>query len=264
MRARTNKAKGAQAGTANSIAERVLDVLLAFNEDKPTWTVAELAEHFRMPKTTAYRYVNSLRGYGLLIENQAGGYRLGPRFFPLARIAKRGTSIIEIATPYLTELNERFNETVILNELLGYEVVALIRMAARRPVTITVSRGQILPNPASSSSQVLFAFMPEAEREKLLKMIEPVRYTAKTETDVNAIRKKLDVIRRDGYAFNDEGLDEGVSAIAVPVLVGGSVKHTISIAAPSYRIRDDNFSEMLAALKRAAGYIGDQVSQMEL
>ena len=87
---------------------------MLFSEDKPIWSTAEIAQHFGMPRTTTYRYLASLRSYGLLVEDASGGYRLGPRIFPLARVAKAGTSILTIALPHLSTLNRDLGEAVTL------------------------------------------------------------------------------------------------------------------------------------------------------
>ena len=93
-------------GSVNSTADRAIDILLLFSEDRPVWTTAEIAAHFDMPRTTIYRYLGSLRSYSLIVEDNAGGYRLGPKIFPLAQAARAGTSILKVAEPFLEELNQ--------------------------------------------------------------------------------------------------------------------------------------------------------------
>jgi AraC-like DNA-binding protein len=120
-----------KAGAANSTADRAIDILLLFSEDRPVWSVAEISEHFGMPRTTTYRYISSLRSYALIVEDASGGYRLGPKIFPLARVAKAGTSIITVASLHLEELNGAFGEAVTLYERIGHESIALDRFESR-------------------------------------------------------------------------------------------------------------------------------------
>jgi hypothetical protein len=72
-----------------------------------------------MPRSTAYRYINSLRSYALIEEDANGGFRLGPRIFPLARVAKASASVLTMAAPHLAELNRKFSESVTLLRTRG-------------------------------------------------------------------------------------------------------------------------------------------------
>ena len=51
--------------------------------------MAEIAAHFDMPRSTIYRYLVSLRSYALIVEDDKGGYRLGPKISVGAGRARR-------------------------------------------------------------------------------------------------------------------------------------------------------------------------------
>jgi len=242
----------AKIGAANSTAERAIDTLLIFSDQRPVWTVAELAEHFGMPRSTMYRYLNTLRGVGLIAEEEQGRYRLGPRILQLARVAKQNSSILRVASPVIAELNKRFNETVILNEKIGHEMITLERVDTRHNVSVSSLRGQLLPWPAAASAKVLLAFAAPEERQALLRLMSPVRYTAKTIATRAALRAAVTNIQTQGYAVGDEELELGVRGIAVPIFWKGECRFTLSIAVPSFRLPDDKLPEMIDAIKAAA------------
>src|SRR3990172_2284296 len=81
-------APGPRLRAANTTADRAIDTLLLFSDEKPNWSAAEIAARFDMPRSTVYRYLNTLHTYALIVEDADGGFQLGPRIFPLARIAK--------------------------------------------------------------------------------------------------------------------------------------------------------------------------------
>ena len=176
---RRNAANAASTKTssANSTADRAIDILLLFTEERPTWLMAEIAAHFDMPRSTIYRYLASLRSYALIIEDDSGGYRLGPKIFPLAQAARAGTSILKVAQPYLDKLNREFGEAVTLYERVGHESIPLLRLESRHSVKMIYSRGQMLPWPAAASSKVLLAFAPPGDQEAILRLLVPVRFT---------------------------------------------------------------------------------------
>jgi IclR family transcriptional regulator, KDG regulon repressor len=258
-----NTVRSSKSGAANATADRAIDILLLFSEQQPVWTMAQIAAHFAMPRTTTYRYVNSLRSYGLIAEDASGGYRLGPRIFPLARIAKASSSVLAIAAPHLAALNEKFGEAVILYERLGHEVIALQRNECRHRVSINYFRGQLLPWPATASAKVLLAHAPPDEQKAIMRLLEPVRYTTRTTRTLGELRKALAQILEQGYAYSDQERDEGVRGIAAPIVGREQTRHCVTLSGPVFRLTDRKVLEMIAAVKRAARMISQDLGKTE-
>jgi DNA-binding IclR family transcriptional regulator len=252
-----------KAGAANSTADRAIDILLLFSEDRPIWSTTEIAEHFGMPRTTTYRYISSLRSYALIVEDESGGYRLGPKIFPLARVAKAGTSIMTVAAPHLAELNRAFGEAVTLYERVGHESIALDRRESRHRVKMMYTRGQILPWPGAASAKVLLANAPPSEQEAIFRLLVPVRYTAKTIKSPKLLRSALKRIRDQGYAYSDQEREEGVRAIAAPIFSAGEGRYCVTMSGPLFRMTADKLTAMIAAVRRAAQRITDDLKTIE-
>ena len=252
-------------GSANATADRAIDILILFSEERPVWSVNDIAAHFAMPRSTIYRYVSSLRTYALIAEDERGGgaYRLGPRVFTLARVARSNTSVIRIAAPQLAALSERFGELVVLNQRVGREMITLDRIESRHRVAISYTRSQLLPWPATGSAKLLFAYAADAEREELTTLLQPQRYTGKTLATRAALLKELARIRHDAYALTDEERDEGVWGVAAPVTMRGEVQHCIAIAVPRFRITEKKRSEIITATVAAASAITRALAAMD-
>ncbi|MGE0799557.1 MAG: IclR family transcriptional regulator [Lautropia sp.] len=246
--------------SANSTADRAIEVLLLFTEARPLWHAADIAERFGMPRSTTYRYLNTLKSYALVVEDERGGYRLGPRLFPLARTARRTTGIARIAPPHLEELQAPFGETVILFERVGHAIFPIERLESRHPVTVKVSPSQIAPWPANPSAKLMLAFAPPSEQEVLFAQLTPVRYTTKTISSFSALRKALASIRAQGYATGDEERDEGVGGVAAPIVTQGVVRYGIGVAAPSFRLQGQRLVELTAAVRRAAARVSEALA----
>ena len=253
----------AKAGAANSTADRAIDILLVFSVERPVWSATEIATHFDMPRSTTYRYINSLRAYALIVEDENGGYRLGPKIFPLARIAKASTSILRIAAPHLAELNNTFGETVTLYERVGQEAIPLDMLESRHRVRITYTRGALLPWPATASAKVLLAHASQEDQEAIFRLLVPVRYTEKTIKTRKALRMVLDKIRRDGYAYSDHEREQGVRAIAAPIFSRGDGRYCVTMSGPSFRLTDEKLSGMIAAVRTTALKISEYLQTTE-
>lgn len=246
-------------GAANSTADRAIDILMVFSEDKPVWSTGEIAEHFGMPRSTTYRYLTSLRSYALIVEDRHGGYRLGPRIFPLARVAKAGTSIMMIAMPHLVELNRKLSEAVTLYERVGHQSIPVERLESRHSVKMIYSRGQILPWPGAASSKVLLAHAPPDEQEAIFRLLVPVRYTAKTIKTPKLLRAALKKIVAEGYAYSDQEREEGVRAAAAPIFSRGEGRYCVTMSGPMFRFTVDKLPAMIAAVRATAQRITDEL-----
>ncbi len=253
----------AKVGAANSTADRAIDILLIFSVERPVWSAIEIAARFDMPRSTTYRYINSLRAYALIVEDESGGYRLGPKIFPLARVAKAGTSILKIAAPHLAELNGKFSEAVTLYERVGHEAIPLDMLESRHRVRITYTRGQLLPWPATASGKVLLAHAPQEDQGAIFRLLVPVRYTEKTIKTRKALRTVLDKIRRDVYAYSDQEREQGVRAIAAPIFSRGDGRYCVTMSGPSFRLTDEKLSAMIAAVRTTALKISEDLQTTE-
>ena len=239
---------------ANSTATKAIDIMLLFSEQKTTWSALEIADALAMPRSTIYRYLNSLRVYGLLVENESGGFRMGPRIFELARVARASTSILRIAEPHLIGLRDRFDEAVTLYERVGMDMVFLDRYASRQRITVTFERSRLLPWPGHASAKLLLALAPESERNACLAVMKPVRYAAKTLPDKPALLTELERIRRDRHAISDEEIGNGMWAVAAPVFSADEARYCVSVAAPKFRIagKSQLAKQILTATKATA------------
>src|SRR4051812_43888338 len=100
----THKPESATSPARNTTADRAIDVLLLFNEQRPILSAEEVAEILGMSRSTTYRYLLSLRSYGLVEEGDINGeFRLGPAVFHLARVARKGLGLSEVALPVMHE-----------------------------------------------------------------------------------------------------------------------------------------------------------------
>lgn len=252
-----------QIGAANSTADRAIDILLMFTDEHPSWSASDIAAHFGMPRSTTYRYLNSLRSYALIVEDERVGFRLGPRVFPLARVAKTHMSIVKIAAPAMAAFAAKFEELVVLHQRVGHEIITLDRIESPQRVSLSSTRSHLLPWPATSSAKVLLAYAPDQEREAIMRMLHPVRYTANTLTTKSALKADLEKILKKGYGITDEERDEGVWGVAVPVFERGEARYCVAAAVPRFRMTEEKEAAMVTALRQTAANITETFATVD-
>ncbi|WP_063005815.1 IclR family transcriptional regulator [Nocardia salmonicida] len=243
----------------NSTADRALDVLLLFSADKPVWTGTEVATGLGVARSTGYRYLQSLTTNGF-IEEAAGGFRLGPRIFQLARLARAGLGLSEAALPVMRSLAAQVNETVLLTRRSGRSVVCLDLVEAQHAVRLSYERGQVLPINAGAAAEVLLAWADPAEVTTVLEQAPLERFTPKTLTEPEALRKRLSHIRKVGVAISQGELDPHILGVAAPIRnAEGSVCAAVSIAALAARVPRSQLRDVEHAVREAAVTISRQL-----
>ena len=247
----------------NAVADRAIDILLTFSDDKPVLTANELRKARGMSRSTIYRYLASLRTKGLIAEEPEGGFRLGPKMIEMARIARREYSILDIAKPYLQDMADQCGEVVQLTERVGRATIILEVIESKHRIGITYLRGQMLPSPAGAAAKVLLAFAPPEQVDELFGAVKLQPYTKNSITDPAELRRHLETVRKNGYALNDEELDEGIRAVAAPVYSRGKVRYAASIVGPTFRMTDDKLPQLIELVKTCAAQISARLKDFE-
>lgn len=241
---------------SNSVIDRLLDILLLFNEGRESWSIDDITQTLNLPKSTCYRLVRALHERGFLEKSSTSNYQLGVTFMRLSRVALSSNRDIRLmALPSMKRIAEAVKESVSLMRLINRQVVCVESIEGQYALRVSMQQGRIQPLHAGASSRVLLANLPEEDWKKYLDF--PLqRFTDNTITDFDMLRENLRRVRQLGYAISDGELEVGPQAIAVPLMKGrDEVIAALSIEAPRIRMTDEVVSNYLELLKREAAYI---------
>ena len=121
------------------------------------------------------------------------------------------------------------------------------------PLRHVVQVGDELPLWAGASSKVLLAYAPDA----LLARV--ARRSPAGERHSGELREWAAVARRDGYAVSHGERDEGLSAVAVPVIGrSGAVVAALSLSGPTLRFSAERVAAFTTDLKQAAARMSER------
>ncbi|WP_028473652.1 IclR family transcriptional regulator [Nocardioides alkalitolerans] len=239
----------ARSDSGESVVERVVRILEAFDPEMPALTIGALAERADLTTSTTSRLVDQMVSHGLLRRDDQRRVRVGIRMWELASRASPTLALRQVAMPFMEDLLAIVGHHTQLGVLDQREVLFLERLSARNAViNITKIAGR-LPLHASSSGVVLLAHASRALQEEVLRA--PLRtYTDRTVRDPVELRRMLAEVRRVGYAVCPGFIDPAATGVAVPVRdPRGRVIAGLAIVVPS---EGDHVTANLGAL-RAAG-----------
>jgi len=239
-----------------------LEILLAFSRNCPSLSSEKIAEQIGVPRSTVYRYLQTLLAYSFLEhDHRPGHFRLGPSLLELANSVKYGSTLTERALPLMRWLRDKTGESVFLCVAHGSHAICIERVESAQSIKFSFERGRRMPLHAGASAKALLAFMDKQRREGVLKWLESSMGKLRAGIDVNQLRAELSEIRQRGYAFTQEEVDPGAWALAVPVLKrDGDLLASLSIGGPVSRL-PKNIEELATLLASCAKKIAIGVCQ---
>jgi len=229
----------------------LLEVIAAKDQ---RYTLQGLVEETGLPKPTLHRMLQQLEAAGLLRrEGDSRQYGIGTRLRRLAENLLLNDSHHGARHMVLRRLVEEIGESCNLTALSGSEVVYLDRVETAAPLRFYLQSGSRVPVHCSASGKVFLAQMSPAQRRRLLANAPLEAYTPKTLTDLEAIEREVQRVRKDGFALDDEEFLPGLLCIAtlVPSAHGPS-NLCVALQAPIMRLDADRAKLLLPALQRAA------------
>ena len=219
--------------------------------------VTDVADRVGLPKSTVARMLASLAREGA-VEQVPGDsrYRLGPLVATLAAAASPERRLVVAARPALEALAASVGEAAGLSLRDGREVRYIDQVSVEHEVQVRDWTGTRAPLHAVSSGLVFLAADARAEVDAYVAGgLEQL--TTRTVTDAAALLRRLDEVRRDGYAWVCDEFADGISSVAAPVVVGGSLVATLHVHGPSYRFPPargrDRVGRQVAEAAAAAG-----------
>ncbi len=240
-------------------ARRALDVLCAFSAERPEWSVTEMSQHLGVHKSTVSRLLTTMEAVGFVRRTPGNGhYALGPRLLEMSSLVLARLDVRTVARRWLEELSRASQETVNLAVWDHDEAVNVDQIASPQPILYMGWIGRRTPAHASSTGKALLAYQPPDIIERVLQRPLPA-YTKATVTDAGRLRQELTWIRECGYAIAEDEFQDGVTAVAAPVLTRGLCAGVISISAPTYRTTRQRKGQFVQLLTTAAREIGESM-----
>ncbi|MDE2335009.1 MAG: IclR family transcriptional regulator [Rhodospirillales bacterium] len=232
---------------------KALRVLVHVAEKGHGVPLAEIAADVRLPKTTVFRYLQTLVAAEFLHHDmESDHYSVGHRFRALARADTSLQRLRNLALPEMAELRRAFNETINLGIMVDGHIVYIDMMESSHALRMQTRIGDRDPVHSTSLGKAMLAFLPEAECAALVRRSLRAR-TARTVIDQPTLLRQLAKTRRLGYAIEIGENEDGAMCIGAPILDGtGRPLAALSLSAPEKRLTRTVAATAAAALCDAA------------
>jgi DNA-binding IclR family transcriptional regulator len=224
--------------------DRALTLMAAFNAQRPTLSLTELAGHAKLYKSTTLRLLNSLEHARWVLRSSDGRYQPGPALETLQQAYHAATPRLRLVHHALSELVAATGESAVFYELRGagptLRRVVVDRVESPHNVQHRLHPGDLMPLDRGTGGRVMTAYVPA-----LLSM------ALREQPSDGAL---YDQIRSDGYyaAVGDNAPE--IAGISVPVITqeAKGLSGVISITSPAARHRIEHVAHVLEAGRRLA------------
>lgn len=233
--------------------DRAFTLLEQLAESDQALTLSELADRTGLPMPTIHRLLRFLTNEGYARQEPSKRYALGLRMLRFGQAANRGLSAW--ATPYLTELVQKFGETTNLAMLDGDSCVYVAQAPSPQSMRMFTEVGRAVMPHCTGVGKAVMSMMTDQQASALLSRTGMPSRTPHTLTSIEAMVAALAHARRVGYALDDGEQELGVRCVAAP-LHGLPFLAAVSISGPNSRLTADDVPRIAPELQRVAAEIG--------
>lgn len=252
----------------NKSASRALDILDLVSKGNKSFTMTEISQALKLPKSSTFELVYTLVEKGFLdyADKDLKTFKLGLKTFEVGAAFLTKADLHGVARPFLEDLNTKTGETVFLAVEDQGEVVYLDKMEALSSVKTTATLGARNPMHRTGLGKALLAtYLTERVKE----VTGDGELETRTEFSIshfNQLVKELERTRRRGYAIDNQENETDIYCLAAPIYNGFNKPiAAISIAGIASRIqeRQEELSKLLVntalSISKRLGYLQEKL-----
>jgi DNA-binding IclR family transcriptional regulator len=208
--------------------------------------IAELSKQVGIGRSKVHRILDTLKYWGCVEQDSdTHKYILGPKVLELAMNKLKATDLIKVVSPYLERLVKECEETVHLAVLDKGQVLYLDKKQGPQAIGIISKVGQRLPAHCTGLGKVLLAYLEEESLNEVINTVGLSRFTKNTITDKKRLKEELSKVREQGFAEDNEEIEDGLCCIAAPIRnYQGIVIAAISVSIPAFRMSGTKKEQM--------------------
>jgi DNA-binding IclR family transcriptional regulator len=224
--------------------------------------VTHLARSTGLTQATTHRLLRALVEEGVVVQDESSKrYLASVDFFALAAKAGNPANLRDIFRPVLLRLSATLGDTLFLLVRSGFDAICLDRSEGPIPIrSFTGDVGGRVPLGVGQGALVILAFLPEAEREEVIRFNLP-RLLDFGYMDEVYLRTELARVRDQGFASRKDMLIPGMGGVAVPVQdPEGRAIAALSIGTVSERLTEERTRTVVELLRREVAAVSGRIN----
>ena len=240
------------------VIERMMSLLDVLANTQAPATLKMLSQATGLHPSTAHRILAMMTHSRLVERHDASTYALGIRLLELGNIVKSRINIRQIALPFMQQLHDTVDESINLAIRDRDEIIYIERTSSGGSrVRVVYLVGDRAPLHLTSLGKLFLATENVAEVRAYAKRTGLPGKTPHSLTNLSALEKELDKIRRHDLAYDNEEAEIGLRCLAAPIRDDqGAIVAGLSISAPTDRHDPGWVAQIKAAAEAISSALG--------
>jgi len=200
--------------------EQASRVLLCLGES-PNFKMklTEICKQVGIHKSKGHSILNTLKQFGFVEKDpQTKTYSLGPALIFLSRHVLDNLYYPDIVAPFLDDLAKETNGTALFGLIYAEHLLVVGKREGNQNIGFSIRLGHRFHITLGAHGKAMVAFMPEADREKILTKKRVYFHGLDiSRLNMKRLRDELTKCRQLGYAQDVGEITPGVNFVSAPV-----------------------------------------------
>ncbi len=259
--------KEGEPSTFNRSTEKALSVIELLAIQGGPMRLTDIASRLGFNQSTALRFLSSLINSGYVAQNpQTQQYYLTYKISRIANMLNAHQDIAQITHPYIEQLSEAFGESACISIEQQFKMVYIDVVTGKNKTLLSSQQiGNTSLMHCTGNGKLLLATFSEEKLDQFISEAGLEALTKNTITTKPRLMQELDIIRKNGYALDNEECEIGVRCIAYPLRnYTGNIIAGMSVTGPITRMSKSVIAAKQPMLERISaeisyhlGYKGD-------
>jgi IclR family transcriptional regulator, acetate operon repressor len=220
--------------------QRALELLKLLAESDDPVAVRDVAAALDLPPSTSHRLLQQFVSAGFVVTDPASRrYQIGPELHRVAALIQSKSSLATTVQPFLDELTAECDEVSLF--ALFDHATATVTFAAKADSSQALSYRISLNTPVSaywgSSSQIILAYLPEADLRRVLAASHPSPVGDRPALEEAEFRAHLAAIRERGWILTRGEKLPGAVGTSAPVFGAAGIVGSLTLTVPEVRFQ---------------------------
>lgn len=214
--------------------ERAGDILEHLRREGAA-TITDLESVVPLSAGSIHTYLATLKEYGF-VEQEGTEYRIGSMFIPYGVRVRNSTELYSASKDVIETVAHELGGCVHLQKEYNNRLLILEEVYGENTAGLDLhikKRGKLQNHiHCTAGGKSILARLPESDVHRILDDHGLPSRTSRTITDRETLLEELKVVRKRGYAVNDQEHMHGIRAVGAPICRddGGEVLGAISVS----------------------------------
>ena len=239
-------------GFSTPSLDRALAILRCVGGQPAGLTLSQIASALGLPVNFVYRVTQSLVAHQYLVRDSQKRFSMGSGLLGLCQPVCDDVPLTEAALPAMRWLSDQSGEAAHLGILSGNEGIVLERVLGKAQIKFYTERGTRFPLHTSALGKSVLAFLPEEERNVVLRSMKFERFQPWTIAGRKEFLQCLEKVRANGYAQDLSEHLEGLHCLGGPILDStGAAVASLWVAGTSHRLNEARMTNLIPIVRQA-------------